>query len=49
MIDDKKKLMKFFNLSADLKYTIEGYNENLKVHMTLIDRLIKVFEEEYDL
>jgi hypothetical protein len=49
IIDDKKKLMKFFNLSVDLKYTIIGYNDNLKVHLTLINKLIKVFEDEYDL
>lgn len=49
MIDDKKKLMKFFNLSADLMYTIQGYNDNLKNHSKQIDKLIITFEHEYNL
>jgi len=49
MIDDKKKLMKFFNLSADLMYTIQGYNDNLKDHSKQIEKLIITFKHEYNL
>lgn len=49
LTDDKKKLMKLFNLYADFGYTIEGYNNNLKNHMIFIDKLILDFEKEYDL
>jgi hypothetical protein len=47
--DDKKKLLKFFNLSADLMYTIEGYNNNLKRHLELLARITKALKDEYDL
>jgi hypothetical protein len=49
LTDDKKKLMKYFNISADLKYTIEGYNGNLRAHQALINKVIKALYEEYDL
>ncbi|HEY5408133.1 MAG TPA: hypothetical protein VIJ92_13645 [Ginsengibacter sp.] len=47
MIDDKKKLMKYFNLTLDLKYTIEGYINNLNEHLLLINSLTKTLEKEY--
>ena len=47
--DDKKKILKFFNLSADLKYTMESYNGNLKNHLTLIDTLLDNLKKQYDL
>lgn len=49
LMDDKQKLMKYFNLTADLKYTIEGYVYNLNEHLKLVDNLIKTLEEEYAL
>jgi hypothetical protein len=47
--DDKKKLLKFFNLSGDLMYTMDGYNGNLKTHLTLIDTLLNKLKYEYNL
>jgi hypothetical protein len=49
LIDDKKKLMKFFNLSADLGYTIDGYVGGLKNHLAVVDNLIQSLEVEYHL
>lgn len=49
MTDDKMKLLKFFNLSNDLMYTIQGYNYNLKNHLKMIDNLIKTLQDEYEL
>ncbi len=49
MTDDKKKLFKFFNLSADLMYTMEGYNGNLKTHLKLINQMSDKLKKEYSL
>lgn len=49
VVDDKQKLMKYFNLTVDLKYTIDGYVYGLKEHLKLVDNLIEILEEEYNL
>lgn len=46
---DPKKLLRFFNLSADLMYTMKGYNDYLKNHLTLVKKVIKALDDEYRL
>ena len=41
--------MKFINLSADVMYTVDGYNGGLKNHLAKVDKVIVILEEEYDL
>jgi len=48
-IDNKIKLRKFFNLSADLMYTVRDYNDRLNNHLRTIDTLIKILEQDYHL
>ena len=47
--NDKLKLLKLFNLSADVMWTIEGYNDGLKDHLKVIDKVAKELEGEYHL
>ena len=49
IVDDKKKLIKYFNLTADLGYTIEGYINTLNEHLIVVDKVTKILEKEYNL
>lgn len=45
--DDKKLLMKFFNLSWDLMATVEGYNNDLKTYLVFLNKTINTLEADY--
>ena len=49
ILTDEAHLMKFFNYSADLLYTIEGYIIHLQTLNTQINDLISLIEREYNL
>ena len=49
IVDDKKKLIKYFNLTADVGYTIEGYINTLNEHLIVVDKVTQTLEKEYNL
>jgi len=48
LIIDEVTLMKFFNLSADLMWSIDGYIKNLTGITNHMTELITLIEAEYD-
>lgn len=48
LLSDRNTTIKFFNLSADLMWTIEGYLGILKYVNTQISELIAIIESEYE-
>jgi len=49
LLCDEITIMEFFNLSADLMWTVEGYVVQLKQIDSLISELITLIQTEYDL
>lgn len=48
LLSDRNTIIKFFNLSADLMWTIEGYVGFLNHISTQISELIAIIESEYE-